>query len=78
MAIGLRAVGFLYKDFQVMDAAVPGWEDLNGLRISDIAEKWKTSPLKALQKLAEKSGGATLMLFHTYSGEPGNEACLEN
>jgi N-acyl-D-amino-acid deacylase len=29
-------------------------------------------------KLAEESNGAALMLFHTYSGEPGNENVLEN
>jgi N-acyl-D-aspartate/D-glutamate deacylase len=28
-------------------------------------------------RLAEESNGATLMLFHTYSGEPGHEEALE-
>lgn len=77
LGIGLRLVGFVYSDFQVMDAAVPGWEDLNGLRISDVARRWKCSPFKAMVKLARESRGATLMLFHTYSGEASDESILE-
>ena len=60
-----------------MDAAVPGWENLSGLRITEIAREWNCSPFTAMLKLAEASKGATLMLFHTYSGEPGNESVLE-
>jgi N-acyl-D-amino-acid deacylase len=77
LAVGFRLVGFLFRDFQIMDAAVPGWEGLNGLRIPEVAEKWNTSPLNAMLKLAEQSNGATVMLFHMYSGEPGNEVPLE-
>jgi len=77
LTIGFRLVGFTYKDFQVMDAAVPGWEHLNGLRITEIAREWNCSPFAAMVKLAETSKGATLMLFHAYSGEPGNESVLE-
>jgi len=76
--IGLKLVGFVYKDFQVMDVAVPGWEDLNGLRVSEIAEKWNKSEFETMLTLTEKSGGAALMLFHTYSGEPENEKVLES
>jgi N-acyl-D-amino-acid deacylase len=76
--ISFGLVGFFYRDFQVMDAAVPGWEELNGLTIEQIASKWAMSPLKALLKLSEASQGRTLMLFHTYSGEPGNEGPLES
>ncbi|MGW8322151.1 MAG: amidohydrolase family protein, partial [Thermodesulfobacteriota bacterium] len=54
------------------------WEELNGLTIEQIASKWGMSPLKALLKLSEASQGRTLMLFHTYSGEPGNEGPLES
>ena len=75
---GFRLVGFMYHDFQVMDAAVEGWEDLNGLRITEIAKKWGKSPFDTLLILSEKSGGETLMLFHTYSGEPGHEAVIES
>ncbi len=73
LELGFRLVGFIYKDFQIMDIAVEGWEDLNGLRITDVAQKWKTTPFNAMLEIARKSEGATLMLFHTYSGEPGNE-----
>ncbi len=78
LELGFRLVGFIYKDFQVMDVAVEGWEDLNGLTIADIASKWKTSPFNAMLELSKKSNGATLMLFHAYSGEPGNEKHLES
>jgi N-acyl-D-amino-acid deacylase len=76
--VSFPLVGFFYRDFQVMDAAVPGWEDLNGLTVDQVASKWGTSPLKALLKISEASQGRTLMLFHAYSGEPGNEGPLES
>ncbi len=77
MEIGLRLVGFRYKDFQVMDTAVPGWEKLNGFRITDVAGMWNCSPFMAMVRLAEKSKGAALMLFHSYSGEDSDESVLE-
>jgi N-acyl-D-amino-acid deacylase len=77
LGLGLRLVGFIYKDFQVMDSAVAGWEDLNGLRMTEVAEKWGCSPFNAMLRLAQESNGAALMLFHTYSGEAGNEKPLE-
>ncbi len=76
--ISFPLVGFFYRDFQVMDVAVPGWEELNGLTIEQIAGKWGMSPIKALLKLSEASQGRTLMLFHAYSGEPGNEGPMES
>lgn len=76
--ISFRLVGFFYRDFQVMDAAVPGWEELNGLTVDEIASRWSTSPFNALLKLSRESRGRTLMLFHTYSGEAGNEGPLES
>jgi N-acyl-D-aspartate/D-glutamate deacylase len=77
LAAGFRLLGFSYPDFQVMDSGIPGYEDLNGLRITEIAAKWGCSPFTAMLTLAEKSRGATLMLYHTYSGEPGFEDPLE-
>ena len=77
LEIGFRLVGFTYKDFQIMDVGIDGLEHLNGLRITDVAKEWNCSPFKAMVDLAEKSRGATLMLFHTYSGEPGNEKPIE-
>ena len=78
LEIGFRLVGFMYDDFQVMDAAVEGWEDLNGLRISEIARKWRKTPFDTLLTMSEVSKGAALILFHTYSGEPGNEYPIES
>jgi len=77
LAVGFRLLGFNYPDFQVMDSGIPGCEDINGLRITEIAAQWHCSPFSAMLTLAEKSRGATLMLFHTYSGEPGFEEPLE-
>ncbi|MCP4692629.1 MAG: amidohydrolase family protein, partial [Desulfobacterales bacterium] len=77
LTLAFHLLGFYYKDFQLLDAAVPGWEDLNGLRLPEIAEKWGISPFDALLRLAEKSNGSALILFHTYSGEPGREEVLE-
>lgn len=74
---GFRLVGFMYHDFQVMDAAIEGHEDLNGLRITEIASRWRMSPFDTLLRLCESSGGGTLMLFHAYSGEPGREEIME-
>jgi len=77
LELGFRLVGFDYRDFQIMNIGVKGWEDLNGLFITEVARKWKTSPFNALLKISEKSHGSTLMLFHSYSGAPGNEGVLE-
>ena len=77
LELGFRLAGFIYRDFQVMDAAVEGWEELNGLTIAEIARHWKTSPFDAMLTLAERSHGATTMLFHSYSGEPEDERALE-
>jgi N-acyl-D-amino-acid deacylase len=74
---GFALLGFSYKDFQVMDPAIDGSEDLAGLTIPEIARKWDTSPFDALLKLSEESAGGSLMLFHTYSGEPGHEEVIE-
>ncbi len=76
--VSFPLVGFFYRDFQVMDAAVPGWEDLNGQTIEQIGSRWKTSPFQALLRLSEASQGRTLMLFHAYSGEPGHERPMES
>jgi len=77
LELGFRLVGFTYKDFQIMDAAVPGREDINGLTIDQVAGRWNSSPFNAMLELARKSRGSALMLFHAYSGEPGNEAVME-
>jgi N-acyl-D-amino-acid deacylase len=74
---GFALVGFTYKDFQVMDPAIDGGDELAGLTIVEIAEKWNTTPFDALLRLSEESGGGSLMLFHTYSGEPGREDVIE-
>ena len=75
---GFRLIGFMYKDFQVMEAGIQGMEELNGLTIPEIAKKWNTSNFDTVLKLCEQSNGATLMLFHAYSGEPGRTEVIES
>jgi N-acyl-D-amino-acid deacylase len=77
LEMGFRLVGFMYNDFQIMDVCIKDMEDLNGLRISDIARKWSMSPFDALLRLCELSSGGTLMLFHAYSGVPGRSEVIE-
>jgi len=77
LELGFRLAGFIYSDFQVMQAAVEGWEELEGLTLDQIARRWGISAFDAMLQLAERSDGATTMLFHAYSGEPGNERAME-
>lgn len=77
MAAGFRLVGFSWADFQVMDAVADGWEALNGRRLDAIAREWGVSPFHAMLRLCEATQGQAVILFHAYSGEPGNEAALD-
>jgi N-acyl-D-amino-acid deacylase len=77
LEIGFRLVGFVYDDFQVMDAAIDGEEELNGLTIAEIARRRNARPFDVLLEMSERSQGETLMLFHSYSGAPGQEGALE-
>ncbi len=78
LLLGFKLVGFSYRDFQIMDAGVEKWKELNGYRIIDIARKWGISPFETVLKLSEGSNGQTVVLFHSYSGKPGQETVLEN
>lgn len=78
LELGFRLLGFGYKDFQVMDAGFEGGKDLNGLTVVEIALRWGMSPFNALLKISELSRGQAVLLFHAYSGEPGNEEALED
>lgn len=77
LAIGFKLLGFGYEDFQVMDVALEEYEKINGMRLSAVARQWGCSPFEAMMHLAKKSNGASLMLFHTYSGDSENETVLE-
>jgi N-acyl-D-amino-acid deacylase len=77
LKLGLRLLGLTFGDFQVMDVAVNGWEDLDGMTLVEIAEMWKTGSFDALLRLSESSNGGTLLLLHGYSGESGKEGLLE-
>ena len=77
LELGFRLVGFGYEDFQVMDTALEGREDLDGLTIAEIAVRSNASPFDVLLDLSQRSAGQTLMLFHKYSGAPGREEILD-
>ncbi|MFO8113412.1 MAG: amidohydrolase family protein [Desulfosalsimonadaceae bacterium] len=76
LAIGFRLVGMTYKDIQVMDAGPPEWAWFNGMRMDELARHWQMTPFDATLKVSEVSGGNAVILLHTYSGEPGDEALL--
>jgi N-acyl-D-amino-acid deacylase len=77
LELGFRLVGFIYQDFQVMDTAIEGEEELDGLTIAEIARRRNARPFDVMLDLSERSRGGTLMLFHAYSGEPDREEALE-
>lgn len=76
--IGFRALGTSYKDFQLMDAAIEGWEELSGLTIPEIARKRNTSSFNIILALSEASKGAALILYHSISSEQILEHVLSN
>jgi N-acyl-D-amino-acid deacylase len=67
--MGFRILGTSYDDWQLMDAAMEGWEDLSGLTVPEIARKRNTSPLNIVLTLSETSHGAALMLCHALSNK---------
>ncbi len=77
MEAGFALLGFTYRDFQIMDPAVPGMEGLAGLTMDEVAGRWDMPPFDAYLRLSEESSGSALMLFHTYSGEPGRQEVIE-
>jgi N-acyl-D-amino-acid deacylase len=76
--IGFRMVGTSYQDWQLMEAAIEGWEDLSGLTVPEIAGKRNTSPLNIVLTLSEASQGAALMLCHGLSNEQILERILSH
>ena len=71
-------LGTSYEDWQLMDAAIEGWEDLSGLTVPEIAGKRNTSPLNIVLTLSEASKGAALMLCHALSNEQILERILSH
>jgi N-acyl-D-amino-acid deacylase len=67
--LGFKALGSSYEDFQLMDAAIEGWEDVSGLTIPEIARKRNTFPFNVVLTLSEASKGAALILYHGVNSE---------
>jgi N-acyl-D-amino-acid deacylase len=78
LALGFKLVGFSYNDFQIMDAGLDRWKHFNGYRVPEIAREWGLSSFDTVMKLSEESQGQTVVLFHSYSGEPGREKVLDD
>jgi N-acyl-D-amino-acid deacylase len=78
LAAGFTLLGFSYKDFQLMDAGPGDWQEFNGHRFLDIARQKRLSAFNTMLSISETSQGQALVLFHTYSGEPGNEKVLDS
>ena len=76
--IGFRMLGTSYEDFQLMDAAIEGWEELSGLTIPEIARKRNTSPFNIVLTLSEASEGAALILYHGVNSEQVLEYVLSH
>ena len=74
---GFRLLGFGLGDFQLMNPGVAAWNDLCGLTVPEIGQRWGMSPFAALIEISRESRGAAVMLFQKYSGEPGREEALE-
>jgi N-acyl-D-amino-acid deacylase len=77
LEVGFRLVGFIYKDFRIMDAVADKFEDLNGLTVLEVSKKWRTTPFQAMLRLSRETSGDALMLFSTYSGDDENQDVLE-
>ncbi|RJP94383.1 MAG: hypothetical protein C4518_03435 [Desulfobacteraceae bacterium] len=77
LAAGFRLVGFSWRDFQMMDAVLEEWQNINGYRIDEIARKWRMSPFETMLKISRDTDGQAVMMFHAYSGEPKNEKVLD-
>jgi N-acyl-D-amino-acid deacylase len=78
LALAFRLVGFGFNDFQVMNPGVPGWEDLAGLRLPEIAQRWGVSSFEAMLRLSDRSRGAAAILFHGYSGDEGDTHVIDD
>jgi N-acyl-D-amino-acid deacylase len=77
LEVGFALVGFDYDDFQVMEIAVPEWRELEGLTVAQIAHRWRSSKFDAFLRIAERSRGAALILFHGYSGDRDGRGPIE-
>jgi len=74
MAFG--AVGFGLADIQLMHCDVPEWNHLDGLRVTEAAEKLGMEPFTFYARLTVASQRNARVLNHTYSGDRGEEDAL--
>jgi len=77
LEVCFRLLGFGLKNFRLMNAGVPGWEEMCGLTVPEIARQRGLSPFAAFLEISEQTRGAAVMLFDTYSGDSGDERALE-
>jgi N-acyl-D-amino-acid deacylase len=71
-------LGFGYDDIQVTYARHPDFNQYNGLRLSEIAEKRGVSPFRAAMEISEHSGGRARVLNHDYSNMDVIDALMKH
>jgi len=70
------AVGFGLPDIQIMHCNVPGWDQYDGLRVTEAAARLGMDPFDFYCRLVVDSNRNARVLNHTYSGDAGDEDAL--
>jgi N-acyl-D-aspartate/D-glutamate deacylase len=71
------SVGFGLADVQIMKANAPRFDQYNGLRVTDAADRAAMDPFDFYCRLVIESNRNARVLNHTYSGDRGEEEALQ-
>ncbi|HEX7408751.1 MAG TPA: amidohydrolase family protein, partial [Candidatus Binatia bacterium] len=71
------SVGFGLADVQIMKANAPRFDQYNGLRVTDAADRAAMDPFDFYCRLVIESKRNARVLNHTYSGDRGEEEALQ-
>lgn len=74
--VTFAALGFNLTHIQIMNAAVPAWNQYNGLFVDEAAAKVGLDPFDFYAKMVVDSNRNARVLIHTYSGHQGEEDAL--
>jgi len=69
-------IGFGLADIQIMHANVPRWNEYDGLRVTEAAEREGMDPFDFYCRLVIESHRNARVLIHTYSGDRDREDAL--
>lgn len=78
LELGFRLLGFTFDDLRLMNAGAPGWDEMCGLTVTEIARERGISPFAAFLALSEETRGAAVVLLESYSGDASDESALES